>query len=148
MTLKESRVDPAVVYVGAATGGLWKTENNGTTWMPVFDEQPTQSVGDLAVAPSNPNIVWVGTGEPNPRQSSTYGVGLFKSTDAAKTWGFIGLGESGHIGRIVIDAKDPNVVYVAAAGDAFKAHPERELIGFARVFLGAIEVFDRKCAST
>lgn len=119
--------NPAVVYVGAATGGVLKTENNGATWMPVFDDQPNLSIGDIAIAPSNPNIVWVGTGEANGRQSSSYGGGLFKSTDGAKTWSFTGLGDSGNIGRIVIDPRDANVVYVAAAGDLFKADPERGL---------------------
>jgi photosystem II stability/assembly factor-like uncharacterized protein len=119
--------DPHVIYVGAATGGVWKTANNGTTWAPIFDDQPNLSIGDIAIAPSNPNIVWVGTGEPNNRQSSSYGAGVFKSTDAGATWSFMGLGDSGAIGRIVVDPKNPNVVYVAAVGDLFKAHPERGL---------------------
>src|SRR5581483_1519735 len=76
--------NPAVIYVGAATSGIWKTENNGTTWFPVFDGQPNLSVGDIAIAPSNPNVVWVGTGESNQRQSSSYGGGVFKSTDAGR----------------------------------------------------------------
>lgn len=119
--------NPRIVYVGAATGGVWKTVNNGTTWEPIFDDQPTLSIGDIAIAPSNPNVVWVGTGEPNNRQSSSYGAGVFKSTDAGRTWTFVGLAESGSIGRIVIDPEDPDVVYVAAAGDLFKPHAERGL---------------------
>lgn len=119
--------NPAVIYVGAATSGVWKTENNGTTWFPVFDQQPNLSIGDLAIAPSNPNIVWAGTGEANSRQSTSYGAGLFKSVDAGKTWTFAGLPDSGVIGRIVIDPRDPNIVYVAATGDLFKTHPERGL---------------------
>lgn len=119
--------DPAVIYVGAAGSGLWKTDNNGTTWAPVFDAQPNLSIGDIAIAPSNPNIVWVGTGESNQRQSTTYGGGVFKSTDAGGRWTFMGLPDSGTIGRIVIDPRNPDVVYVAVAGDLFKPHAERGL---------------------
>jgi photosystem II stability/assembly factor-like uncharacterized protein len=119
--------DPAVIYVGAATGGVWKTENNGTTWAPIFDAESNLSIGDIAIAPSTPNIVWVGTGEANQRQSTSYGEGLFKSVDAGKTWSFMGLPDSGTIGRILVDPKNPDVVYVAAGGDLFKAHPERGL---------------------
>jgi photosystem II stability/assembly factor-like uncharacterized protein len=119
--------NPYIVYIGTATSGVWKTENNGTTWTPIFDGQPNQSIGDIAIAPSNPNIVWVGTGEANTRQSTSYGAGIFKSTDAGKTWTFMGMPDSGHIGRIVIDPKNPDIVYVAAAGDVFKAHPDRGL---------------------
>ena len=119
--------DPATIYVGAATGGVWKTVNNGTTWTPIFDAQPNLSIGDIAIAPSNPNVVWVGTGEANQRQSTSYGGGIFKSTDAGKTWTMAGLPDSGTIGRIVIDPKNADVVYVAAAGDLFKPHAERGL---------------------
>ena len=119
--------NPYVIYVGAASGGVWKTINNGTTWAPAFDDAPNLSVGDIAIAPSDPNVVWVGTGEANNRQSTSYGSGVFKSTDAGKSWTFVGLGESGHIGRIVIDSKNPNVVYVAAVGDLFKPSHERGL---------------------
>ncbi len=119
--------NPAVIYVGTAASGVWKTDNNGTTWIPVFDREPNQSIGDIAIAPSNPNIVWVGTGEANSRQSTSYGHGLYKSTDAGTSWAFMGLPDSSIIGRIVIDPKNPDVVYVAAVGDLFKAHPERGL---------------------
>ena len=119
--------DPSTIYVGAATSGVWKTDNNGTTWMPVFDAQPNLSIGDIAIAPSNPNVVWVGTGEANQRQSTSYGGGVFKSIDAGKTWTLMGLRDSGTIGRILIDPKNPDVVYIAAGGDLFKAHPERGL---------------------
>src|SRR4029079_10818947 len=119
--------DPAVIYVGAASSGLWKTENNGTTGKALFDAQPNLSIGDIAIAPSNPNVVWVGTGESNQRQSTTYGGGLFKSIDAGKTWTSVGLADSGTVGRIVIDPKSPDIVYVAAGGDLFKANAERGL---------------------
>jgi len=119
--------NPAVIYVGAATGGVWKTTNNGTTWLPVFDHEPNLSIGDIAIAPSDPNVVWVGTGEANSRQSTSYGGGIFKSTDAGKSWTAMGLADSGVIGRIIVDPRDPDVVYVAVAGDVFKSDPERGL---------------------
>src|ERR1044071_6848391 len=119
--------DPAVIYVGAATSGVWKTDNNGTTWKPVFDGQPNLSIGDIAIAPSNPNVVWVGTGEANQRQSTSYGGGVFKSIDAGKTWTSMGLADSGTVGRIVIDPKSPDIVYIAAGGDLFRANAERGL---------------------
>ncbi len=118
---------PRIVYVGTAGGGVWKTTNNGTTWAPIFDDQPNLSIGDIAIAPSAPDTVWVGTGEANSRQSSSYGAGVYRSTDAGVTWTLMGLEASGAIGRIVIDPNDPNVGYVAAAGDLFKPHPERGL---------------------
>lgn len=119
--------DPSTIYVGAATSGVWKTANNGTTWKPIFDAQPNLSIGDIAIAPSNPDVVWVGTGEANQRQSTSYGGGIFKSIDAGKTWRFMGLGDTGTIGRILVDPKTPDVVYVAAGGDLFKPGAERGL---------------------
>src|SRR4029077_7810761 len=104
--------DPAVIYVGAATSGVWKTVNNGTTWTPIFDAQPNLSVGDIAIAPSNPNVVWVGTGEANQRQSTSYGGEIFTATDAGRTWTAMGLAYSGTIGRILVDPKNADVVYV------------------------------------
>src|SRR5689334_13617558 len=108
--------NPTTWYVGAATGGLWKTTNNGTTFEPLFDEQSTTSIGDVAIAPSDPNIVWVGTGESNNRQSSSWGDGVYRSLDGGKTWVNCGLRDTKHIARIVIDSRDPNIVYVAATG--------------------------------
>jgi hypothetical protein len=119
--------DPSVIYVGAATGGVWKTTNNGTIWAPVFDAQPNLSIGDIAIAPSNPTVIWVGTGEANQRQSTSYGGGVFKSSDAGKTWTSMGLEDSGTIGRVLIDPRNPEVVFVAAAGDLFKSSRERGL---------------------
>jgi photosystem II stability/assembly factor-like uncharacterized protein len=117
--------DLSTIYVGYATGGLWKTVNNGTTWTPVFDEQPNTSIGALAIAPSDPKIIYVGTGEPNNRQSSSFGAGVFKSIDAGETWIYVGLKETQTIGRLAIHPKDPNIVYVAAVGALFGPNPER-----------------------
>src|SRR5436305_5783013 len=94
--------NPNVVYVGVAAGGVWKTTNNGTTWEPVFDKEGVSTIGDIAIAPSDPSVVWVGTGEPNNRQSSSWGDGIYKSTDAGKTWKkMMGLEATHHIARIV-----------------------------------------------
>lgn len=117
--------NPFVIYLGLATGGVWKTVNNGTTWEPIFDTYPTASIGDLAVCQSDPNIVWVGTGEPNNRQSSSFGDGVYKSTDGGKTFTNVGLKETQTIARLVIDPKDPNTVYVAALGHLFGPNKER-----------------------
>jgi photosystem II stability/assembly factor-like uncharacterized protein len=117
--------NPAIFYVGSATGGVWKTTNRGTTFEPVFDDEVTASVGDVTVAPSNPNVVWVGTGEPQNRQSSPWGNGVYKSTDAGKTWQYMGLAETHHISRIVVHHNNPDVAYVAAVGRLWGASPER-----------------------
>ncbi len=107
---------PSTFYVGAATGGVWKITNNGTTFETIFDRQGSTSIGDIAIAPSDPSIVWVGTGEPNNRQSSSWGDGVYRSLDAGKTWTNRGLRDTKHIGRVVIDSRDPNIVYVEAVG--------------------------------
>jgi photosystem II stability/assembly factor-like uncharacterized protein len=112
-------------YVGAASGGVWKTTNGGVTFTPVFDSQPVSSIGDLAIAPSDPSILWVGTGEVNNRQSSSWGNGVYKSNDAGKTWSHLGLDATQHIGRIVIHPANPDVVYVAALGHLWGPNPER-----------------------
>jgi photosystem II stability/assembly factor-like uncharacterized protein len=117
--------NPYIYYVGFATGGVWKTVNNGTTFQPIFDTYSTASIGDIAIAPSNPDIVWVGTGEANNRQSSSFGDGIYKSTDAGKTFAKMGLENSQSIARIVIDPKDPNIVYVAVLGHLFGPNKER-----------------------
>jgi photosystem II stability/assembly factor-like uncharacterized protein len=119
--------NPDIIYMAAASGGLWKSTNGGTTWMPVFDDFGTTSIGDVALAPSSPNIVWVGTGEVNARQSSSWGNGVYKSTDAGVTWQRMGLEDSRHIGRIVIDPKNPDIVYVAALGHLWGPNKERGL---------------------
>jgi photosystem II stability/assembly factor-like uncharacterized protein len=111
------------LYVAAATGGVWKTSNGGTTWTSVFEH--VGSIGDVAVAPSDPGVVWVGTGEANSQRSSSYGNGLYKSTDSGKTWTHMGLPETGHIGRIMIHPKDTNIVYIASPGPLWKDGGER-----------------------
>ncbi|HZO87707.1 MAG TPA: hypothetical protein VFB38_05150 [Chthonomonadaceae bacterium] len=117
--------NPYTFYVALATGGLIKTTNNGVTFTPVFDKEAVASVGAVAVAPSDPKIVWVGTGEANGRNSSSWGDGVYKSTDGGATWKNMGLKDSQEIGRIVIDPNDPNVVYVAAAGHLWGPNKER-----------------------
>lgn len=117
--------DPSTIYIGFATGGVWKTTNNGTTWTPIFDTYSVCSIGALAVDQKNPSIVWVGTGEANNRQSSSFGDGIYKSVDGGKTFTHVGLKETQSIARIVIDPKDSNVVYVAVIGHLFGPNPER-----------------------
>jgi photosystem II stability/assembly factor-like uncharacterized protein len=117
--------NPNIVFAGAASGGVWKTTNNGTTWEPVFDKEGVSTIGDIAIAPSDPSIVWVGTGEPNNRQSSSWGDGAYKSMDGGKTWQKMGLAATHHVGRIVIHPKNPDVVYVAALGHLWGPNPER-----------------------
>ncbi|HSB56146.1 MAG TPA: hypothetical protein VLD58_17415, partial [Gemmatimonadales bacterium] len=117
--------NPAIFYVAAATGGLWKTVNMGTTFEPVFDNEASVSIGDVAIAPNDPNVVWVGTGENNNRQSSSWGDGVYKSTDGGKSWKNMGLRESKQVARIVVDPVDNEVVYVAALGDLWKDGGER-----------------------
>ncbi|MFC2132324.1 WD40/YVTN/BNR-like repeat-containing protein [Bacteroidota bacterium] len=116
---------PYVVYVAAASGGVWKTENDGETWNPVFDQGPTTSIGDVTVAPSDPNTVWIGTGEANIFRSSMSGCGVYKSTDAGKTWEHMGLADTHTIPRIVIHPTNPDIVYVAAGGNEWTTNPDR-----------------------
>jgi len=117
--------DPSIFYAASAGGGLLKTVNGGNTWENVFEHQSSVSIGDVAINPSDPNVVWVGTGEANNRQSSSWGDGIYKSTDGGKTWKNMGLRESNHIGRIVINPQDTDIVYVAALGHLWGANPER-----------------------
>jgi len=106
-------------YVGFWTGGLWKTSNNGTTFEPVFDRQHKLAIGDVAVAPSDANVVWVGTGDAFTSRSSYAGDGVYRSMDAGKTWTSMGLKDTHHIARIVIHPTNPDIVYVAAMGALF-----------------------------
>ena len=118
--------NPAVFYVGTATGGLWKTVNNGTTWEVLFDDlDDAVSIGDVAIAKDDANLVWVGTGENNNRQSGSWGNGVYKSTDGGQTWKHMGLRDSKHIARIIVDPIDHDVVYVAALGSLWGPGKER-----------------------
>lgn len=117
----------STIYVGLGTGGLWKTINNGTSWEPIFDNQSVASIGAVAVSKSDPNLVWVGTGEPQGRNSSSWGDGVYKSTDAGRTWTNMGLKDSHTISRIVINPNDNNTVYVAAVGHLWGVNKERGL---------------------
>jgi photosystem II stability/assembly factor-like uncharacterized protein len=119
--------DPMTMYLGFATGGLWKSTDAGNHWNSLFDEMPVTSIGDIAIAPSDPNIVYVGTGEPNNRQSSSIGGGVYGTRDGGKTWTNLGLEETQSIGRIAINPVNPDIVYVAAVGHLFGSNPERGL---------------------
>lgn len=111
--------NPKIIYLGAASGGVWKSENGGSAWNSVFDQQPTQNIGAIAIQKSNPNVIWVGTGEGNPRNSMNLGMGLFKSEDGGKTWRNMGLEATKTIHRILIDPHDEKTIYVGAMGDPF-----------------------------
>ncbi|MEO8620986.1 MAG: hypothetical protein ABI625_07965 [bacterium] len=115
------------LYVAAAGGGIWKSTNNGVTWRPLFDDKNIISMGMLAIAPSDTNTVWAGTGEPNSRNTIEPGAGVYKSENGGTTWTLMGLEKTQHIGRIAVDPRDKNVVYVAALGAAWKSNPERGL---------------------
>lgn len=114
-----------LVYVASASGGLWKTVNGGVTWKPIFERQGTFSIGDIALAPNNPDVVWVGTGESNVRNSVSFGDGVYKSTDGGKNWQHMGLKDTEHISAIAIHPQNPDIVYVGALGHAFAPNEER-----------------------
>ncbi len=117
--------NPDIMYVGTASGGIWKSTSGGIKWEPIFDEELTASVGALAIQQSNPSVIWVGTGEGNPRNSLNGGFGVYKSLDGGKSWKAMGLTKTRHIHRIKIDPTDPNTVYVGAIGSPWGEHPER-----------------------
>jgi photosystem II stability/assembly factor-like uncharacterized protein len=118
--------DTTTYYLGAASGGIWKTTDGARTWTPIFDDQPVQAIGALAVAPTNPNIVWAGTGEPWAiRDADIMGDGVYKSLDGGATWTNMGLRETGRIARILVNPRDPDVVFVCALGRATGPQPER-----------------------
>ncbi|BDW91251.1 hypothetical protein MACH07_00830 [Flagellimonas marinaquae] len=117
--------NPEVMYVGTASGGLWKSTSGGIKWEPIFDDQVTASIGAVAIQQSNPSVIWVGTGEGNPRNSLNGGYGIYKSLDGGKSWKSMGLEKTRHIHRVIIDPTDPNVVYVGAIGSPWGEHPER-----------------------
>jgi len=119
------RGQPEVFYFGSVGGGIWKTNDAGRTWKPIFDAQAIASIGAIAVAPSDSNVIYAGSGEADMRSSISYGSGMYKSTDGGKTWTPIGLEDSRQIGRILVDPRDPNKVFVAALGHAYGPNGER-----------------------
>src|SRR6478752_4002293 len=119
--------NPFVFYVGLGHGGVFKTNDNGITFQPIFDKQPMLSIGAVAVAPSDSDVLWVGTGEANDRNSSGWGNGVYRSTDGGSTWQNVGLKDSRAIGRVIVHPKDPNVAYVAASGHLWTDGGERGL---------------------
>jgi len=117
--------NPDIMYVGTASGGLWKSTSGGIKWEPIFEKEVTASIGAVAIQQSNPSVIWAGTGEGNPRNSLNGGYGIYKSLDSGKNWLSMGLEKTRHIHRIVIDPINPNIVYVAAIGSPWGEHPER-----------------------
>ncbi len=117
--------NPDIIFVGAASGGVFKTDNGGATWKPLFDEQALLNIGSLKIQQSNPDVIWVGTGEGNPRNSLNLGEGIFKTLDGGKTWKRMGLEKTRNIHRILIDPTTPNTVYAAAIGNPYGIHSER-----------------------
>ena len=124
-TIDVVRNDPSTIYIGTASGGLWKSTSGGTNWKPIFDDQASLSIGAVAIAPSNREVVWVGTGEGNPRNSQSSGRGVFKSLDGGQNWQFMGLPDSRNIHRILIDPRDENTVYIGSQGPAWGESKER-----------------------
>lgn len=121
------RDKPDNIYVGTASGGLWKSESGGIDWEPIFDDQPAHSIGAIDIYQKNPSIIWVGTGEGNPRNSQSSGAGVFKSIDGGRTWTFMGLEETRNIHRVIIHPDNPEVVYVGAQGNAWADSEHRGL---------------------
>jgi photosystem II stability/assembly factor-like uncharacterized protein len=117
--------EPNIYYVGAASGGIWKTTDGGVHWQPIFDSQPVSSIGALAIAPSDPKIVWAGTGEPWIRSHISVGQGIYKSTDAGETWKLMGLEKTGRISRVIVHPRNPDIVLVGALGHAYGPQAER-----------------------
>ena len=117
--------NPEVIYVGTASGGLWKSESGGVKWKPIFEKEATASIGALAIQQSNPSVIWLGTGEGNPRNSLNGGYGVYRSLDGGKNWDLMGLENTRHIHRIIIDPTNPNIIYVGAIGSPWGEHKER-----------------------
>jgi photosystem II stability/assembly factor-like uncharacterized protein len=116
---------PNTFYFGSVGGGVWKSTNAGRTWLPIFDAQPVASIGAVAIAPSNPSVVYVGTGESDMRSQISYGNGMYRSRDAGTTWTHLGLDNTRQIARIAVDPKNPDVLFVAALGHPYGANPDR-----------------------
>ncbi|HKJ02203.1 MAG TPA: hypothetical protein VJ997_07100, partial [Longimicrobiales bacterium] len=119
--------DPATWFVASAGGGVWKTVNDGTTFEPVFGSEGSSSIGVVTLDPANPHVVWVGTGENNAQRAVSYGDGVYKSVDGGRSWTRMGLDKSEHIGAIVVDPRDSDVVYVAAQGPVWSSGGDRGL---------------------
>ncbi|WP_167615479.1 WD40/YVTN/BNR-like repeat-containing protein [Maribellus sediminis] len=119
--------NPDIIYAGAASGGVWKSEDGGITWNPIFDDEKLINIGAIKICQSNPDIIWVGTGEGNPRNSINIGGGLYKSMDAGKTWKLLGLEKTKNIHRILLDPRDENVAYIGVIGNPYAEHSERGL---------------------
>ncbi len=117
--------NPDIIYVGTASGGVWKSTSGGIKWTPIFEKEVTASIGSVAIQQSNPSVIWVGTGEGNPRNSLNGGYGIYRSLDAGKTWQLMGLEKTRHIHRIIVDPSNPNVVYAGAIGSPWGEHEER-----------------------
>jgi len=117
--------NPDIMYVGTASGGVWKSTSGGVKWVPIFEKEATASIGAVAIQQSNPSVIWVGTGEGNPRNSLNGGYGIYKSLDGGKNWILMGLEKTRHIHRVIIDPTNPNTVYAAAIGSPWGEHPER-----------------------
>jgi photosystem II stability/assembly factor-like uncharacterized protein len=123
--IESTAANPDLIYVGAATGGVWKSTDGGLSWEPVFDDQPVASIGALALDPGNPDVVWAGTGEGNVRNSVSVGNGIYRSNDGGRTWRHLGLEKTERIHRVIVDPRDSRVVYAAALGQAWGENPER-----------------------
>ncbi len=124
-TIDVVQSNPDIMYVGTASGGIWKSTSGGIKWEPIFEKEVTASIGALAIQQSNPSVIWAGTGEGNPRNSLNGGYGIYKSLDAGKTWKAMGLEKTRHIHRVIIDPTNPNIVYVGAIGSPWGEHKER-----------------------
>ncbi|KAA3621884.1 MAG: hypothetical protein DWQ02_26970, partial [Bacteroidetes bacterium] len=117
--------EPDIIYVGTASGGLWKSASGGVEWEPIFDNEAVASIGAVAIQQNNPDVIWAGTGEGNPRNSVSGGYGIYKSLDGGKTWTLMGLEKTRNIHRIIVDRDNPNIVFVGAIGSSWGEHPER-----------------------
>ena len=117
--------DPTTIYAGSASGGLWKSTSGGITWEPIFDNERVHSIGSISIYQKNPNIIWVGTGEGNPRNSLNMGYGVYRSMDAGKTWELMGLEKTRAIHRIIVHPDDPNTVFVGAIGSPWGTQEDR-----------------------